>query len=190
MVIFCEDYSIRNVEEKDLPQLLEWRNSDRIRKNMLTQHIISWEEHKNWFKKISQYDKPLHFVVEYKNEMVGYCGINDYNPQNKSCTSGSYIGKVDNVPVDIALMCGYLLNVYIFERLGMKCVESDVILENKRVLKFNKMIGARVKENSKYILHTDYGDKETVTLVYEKNIVLSKLEGFLDVNVHDVNIQE
>ena len=58
------DYSMRPIEERDLELLLNWRNSERIHSLMLTDHKITWEEHYQWFKKISEYEPKRNFVFE------------------------------------------------------------------------------------------------------------------------------
>ena len=54
-------YSLRQLEEPDLPIILEWRNDESVRKNMYTDHIISIEEHKRWYANLTQRNDQLYF---------------------------------------------------------------------------------------------------------------------------------
>jgi len=48
-----EECGLRPIEEGDLATVLEWRNSERIRANMYTDHLISREEHRAGFAKVN-----------------------------------------------------------------------------------------------------------------------------------------
>lgn len=41
--------SLRLVDERDLPTIMEWRNHPKINQYMFSQHLITEEEHRNWF---------------------------------------------------------------------------------------------------------------------------------------------
>lgn len=43
------NYTLRPLEEKDLPIILEWRNSEKVHSKMLTDHKITWEEYYSWY---------------------------------------------------------------------------------------------------------------------------------------------
>ncbi|MBQ9478490.1 MAG: GNAT family N-acetyltransferase, partial [Selenomonadaceae bacterium] len=82
-------YAFREIRESDLPLLLEWRNSPRVHSKMLTDHKITWEEHKNWFKRIQDEAREGYFIFTFNGEPVGYC-----------CPGGTYLGAPDKCPRD------------------------------------------------------------------------------------------
>ena len=45
---------LRMLEYRDLDLVLQWRNTDRIRKNMFSDHIISVDEHYQWFSSLDK----------------------------------------------------------------------------------------------------------------------------------------
>ena len=54
--------------EKDLKQVLSWRNDPRIRRYMYSQNEISDDEHARWFSRVSQ-DSKRHLLIY---EVDGY----------------------------------------------------------------------------------------------------------------------
>ena len=101
------DYSMRHIEERDLRQILEWRNSDEVHSMMLTDHKITWEEHRQWFERIRQEPLKRHFVFEYQGQPVGYIGYNGFDAQTRTCTPGMYLGDRKTAPADAGLYLAY-----------------------------------------------------------------------------------
>lgn len=141
------DYSIRPIEENDLKLLLLWRNSERIHSVMLTDHKITWDEHYNWFKKISEYNPKRNFIFEYKNEPIGYIGYTDNDEKNKICSPGAYLGNnTDIIPIDAAFYLFYFTVEYAFAVLNQKALITTVFKNNKRALKIDKILGYEITE--------------------------------------------
>lgn len=134
-------YILRPIEQKDLPILLEWRNSERISSEMLSTHKITWEEHEAWFKRIRQQKTPRNFVFCYEEQVIGYMGFSDWDEENKRCSSGSYLGVITNVPIDAGLFLDYMGLEYIFSQTEMNKVWSYVFEHNKRAYKLNLLLG-------------------------------------------------
>jgi len=74
---------IERLKEKDIELVREWRNSDKIRKNMLYQEIITPEQQLKWFHSINNFNN-FYFIVEYKNRKVGLVNIKDINWEDRS----------------------------------------------------------------------------------------------------------
>lgn len=139
------DYGFRKIEKIDLELLLNWRNSERIHKVMLTDHLITMEEHEKWFENISQYNPLRNFIFTYKGKPIGYFGYTQYDSENMTCSPGSYIGEESSdIPVDAGLALAYCVNEYAFVELKMKTLISEVLDNNKRVLHLDKLLGYQV----------------------------------------------
>lgn len=143
MRLIIGDYILRPICEEDLSTVLRWRNSDRIRSKMLQQHIITWDEHIRWFKRLKKNKTPMNFILEYKYKPIGYAGFSYYDDEKKSCYSGKYIGEVDDVPVDAGIVLGYLMDVYMYDILKVETTVGSTLRSNKRVLKQN-LKGAKI----------------------------------------------
>lgn len=137
------EYSMRPIKEDDLREILEWRNSERVHSMMLTNHKISWCEHKNWYENVvSKNEVPLHFIFEYRLKRVGYIGYTEVDFVNRRCSPGAYMGNInDDVPVDAGLVLAYMSIVYPLEYLNFHKVSTIVLEYNKRVYKMDKFIG-------------------------------------------------
>lgn len=170
------DYALRTIIEEDLPQLLAWRNSPEIHSKMLTDHLITWDEHLRWFEKGKKQEPPLNFAFVYQGMLAGYGGCSMYDAENKTCDTGHYLGVNLDLPVDAGVCLSVMLSKYVFEKLGVRKIITEVFVENSRVLKFNQLIGAKIIDRFKIRkdgslkeivkIETDYDDWAKVKNVF------------------------
>lgn len=144
MKLISDDYSIRGIREEDLKMLLSWRNSDRIRNVMLTDHEITWEEHYNWFKRNEHNNPPRNLIFEYQGTPIGYIGYTDYDEENKTCSPGCYLSDNIIIPIDAGMTLFVTTMDYAFKVLGMNMLRTEVFKYNKRVVKLDKLLGYRI----------------------------------------------
>ena len=62
-----ESLHIRAMQAQDLDMVRAWRNHDKVRQHMLTQHEISPEEHAQWFEKI-QHDPQRQVMLVHEHQ--------------------------------------------------------------------------------------------------------------------------
>ncbi len=135
------DYAIREIDETDLKQLLEWRNSPEIHSKMLTDHVITWEEHLAWFNRIRNRQPVLNFAFTYQGKLAGYTGCSQFDEARKTCNPGNYLGVGLKLPLDAGLYIGELFFEYAFLSLGILEMITEVFTDNKRVVKLNRLAG-------------------------------------------------
>lgn len=162
------NYAIREIEEQDLPQLLAWRNSPEIHSKMLTDHIITWEEHLEWFNRIRKRSPVVNFAFTYNDELAGYTGCSQYDEQNKTCNPGCYLRPDVNYPIDAGLYISEFFKEYAFMTLGITKMITEVFADNKRVVRLDKISGYKIigekeitkdnKNKKVYIMSLDYED--------------------------------
>ena len=63
--------NIRPVEKKDYKKILEWRNDPDVRFNSLTQHIISIDEHKDYWNEFLKNTTNFAYIVIHNNSDIG-----------------------------------------------------------------------------------------------------------------------
>jgi UDP-4-amino-4,6-dideoxy-N-acetyl-beta-L-altrosamine N-acetyltransferase len=68
---------IRPAGDADLAQMLVWRNQPQVRANMLTQHEISAEEHRQWYERTQQDATRLLLIVEENGAPLGFVNFAD-----------------------------------------------------------------------------------------------------------------
>ena len=70
-VLRRDEYVLRPIEERDLDTVLGWRNSERIRYNMYTDHEITLDEHREWFARLQKEPVPTFMIFEYQGRPIG-----------------------------------------------------------------------------------------------------------------------
>lgn len=163
-----EEYSIRPIEEKDLPMLLDWRNSERVHSKMLTEHKITWEEHFAWFQRIKENPVKRNLIFELSGRPIGYIGYTEYDEENRSCSPGAYLGEAD-VPIDAGLVLFYMSVEYAFAELGMDRLETSIFKSNKYAMKIDKFLGYKEINGSEEIFIKNGREESAVRIFMTKD---------------------
>ncbi len=133
------DLKLRPIKENDLAMVLDWRNSEHVRRNSLTNHIIKLKEHQEWFGNLHKNSTCEWLIAEFKSEPIGVISITDINSQNSTCTWGMYIG--DNIG---NLGMGVLMEIRAIDRIfnhhGIRKLWGQA-LESNRILVTHKRFG-------------------------------------------------
>lgn len=132
-------FELTPISEKDLKQVLNWRNLKHIRENMLNNRMITWEEHCNWFQNLQSKDNGLVFIFRINGEAVGIVSFVDINLENHNCNWGFYIGNRTAPKGSGTLMAHYAIE-YIFKKYQLHKINSEVIDFNKISLNFHKKL--------------------------------------------------
>lgn len=152
-------YHLRPLRETDLHSVLEWRNSERVHSKMLTDHTITWEEHKCWFDRIKNNDPVRNLILEYQGKAVGYVGYTEYDAENDSCSPGAYMGDTENIPIEAGLYLFFLSLEYAFGELNMKRLETSVFEDNRKARKINEFLGYK-KISAQPIFYMKNGERK------------------------------
>lgn len=135
-----DDYILRPMETTDLETVWRWRNSPRIRREMYTDHEISWEEHEAWFRRVSKTGQSLHFVFEGQGRPLGVVNVVDIDQNHSRCHWGFYIGETD-APRGSGSIMGFLALDYLFEELDFHRVIGEAIATNNTSIRYHKRLG-------------------------------------------------
>ncbi len=135
-----DTYALRAMRQSDLKKVLDWRNSYRIRREMYSEHIISWEEHQNWFDRVTDTGTSLHFVFEISGRPVGVVNVTDIDRTHNRCHWGFYIGEPD-APRGSGTIMGYRALALLLEDLGFYRVIGEAICTNTASIKYHKRLG-------------------------------------------------
>ncbi|MEX1199305.1 MAG: UDP-4-amino-4,6-dideoxy-N-acetyl-beta-L-altrosamine N-acetyltransferase [Methylophaga sp.] len=84
--------SLRLVNERDLPTIREWRNHPKINQYMFSQHLISEEEHKNWFDSSLNNALRKMFIYEVDDSKLGFVQFQQRTTGLGVLEWGFYIG--------------------------------------------------------------------------------------------------
>ncbi|CAG0975254.1 UDP-4-amino-4, 6-dideoxy-N-acetyl-beta-L-altrosamine N-acetyltransferase [Geobacteraceae bacterium] len=131
---------LRPVKREDLEKLLEWRNADRIRAYMYTDHLIGWEEHAAWFERLGTNDTARALLFEVNDRPLGVVNVTRIDRLNGTCHWGFYIGEAD-APKGSGTALGYLGLEYIFGTLGIRKVTGEAFAFNEASIAFHRRLG-------------------------------------------------
>ena len=134
------DFNFRELDEKDLETVRYWRNQDHVRAVMLTDHLISADEHDDWYSRLKKDDTSFHQIVEYKGKGIGLFYVTEIDRRNNTCSWGFYVGGEHPLP-GIGAAIEYLGIEYMFETLQIRKVWAEVLAKNSKVLHMNKGFG-------------------------------------------------
>ena len=155
---FLKNIKHRSIKKSDLKNILNWRNSKKIRNEMLNNKIIKRKEHEDWFASISQDKTSEVFIFLFYDIDVGYGIINNIDKINKTCTWGMYLD-----PNYHNSGLGVLLEAYIIERIfkhhKLRKIWGEALSSNHNMLNIHKKFGftvegilkKHIKRNNKYI---------------------------------------
>lgn len=146
-----EEFHLRPVAEPDLPMLLAWRNSERVRAFMYTDHLIGEEEHRAWFQTVLRSDFPATLVFEYRGRPVGLKSFSRIDRRDNRCHWGFYLGE-EGLPRGCASAMGFLALEYIFERHGFRKLCAEAFSFNEASIRYHTRLG--FSEEGRFVKHT------------------------------------
>ncbi len=141
---------LRPAMRQDLDKLLEWRNSERIRVNMYTDHLINKEEHAAWFERLEKNRSARTLVFEVDGRPLGVVNISRIDDQNGTCHWGFYIGEPD-APKGSGTAMGALGLDYLFDTLGIRKVIGEAFAFNEASIAFHRRLG--FMEEGRFVSH-------------------------------------
>lgn len=133
-------YSLREVQESDLSQILEWRNSERIRNFSYNNSVIDPADHRRWFENLKQVSNRKVLVFECDHRPAGVVQFFDFDFEKRECKWGFYLG-LENLPRGAGSEMGRLALTYAFDRLGIDRIAGEAISHNSKSIHFHKKMG-------------------------------------------------
>ena len=142
-MLSISDVNLRDMVQKDLEMVLDWRNSESVRRSMLTDQIITLEDHKEWFRGVSKNDDCEWMIAEYEGQAVGVVSITEIKRRDATCTWGMYIGsKFSNIGI------GVLMEIHAIDRMvGYHRIRKiwGQVLKSNRIMSTHKRFGFEVE---------------------------------------------
>jgi len=132
---------LRPLTLADARQVLEWRNSDHVRKYMVTQDIIPWENHLKWVTKVIQTPESYrYFIYEADGHPLGVIGFYGFDENKTSAEWGLYIGD-ENAPKGAGeSMCRLALDWFFYEFKG-EILETFARKTNAKAIALYQKLG-------------------------------------------------
>ncbi|OMP65791.1 UDP-4-amino-4,6-dideoxy-N-acetyl-beta-L-altrosamine N-acetyltransferase [Domibacillus epiphyticus] len=137
---FLYKAELKDIQEKDLKLILDWRNQEWIRDCMYNRDVISMEQHVKWFEKLQRSETSISRIFYYGGIPYGILNVNDIDKVNKRCEWGFYIGS-DDAPRGMGTILGFTSLNYIFNHISVRKICAEVIGSNKKSISFHQKMG-------------------------------------------------
>lgn len=131
---------LRPLEERDLEQMLQWRNSDRVREYSYHDELITWEQHVNWFRGITENARFHGLIFELEGIPTGVMNFTNIDSRHKRCHWGFYIGRSDAPRGSGTFMCELAVR-YAFSELGIRKLCGEVLAYNQASIALHHKLG-------------------------------------------------
>lgn len=134
-----ESCGLRPMVQSDLSQVLEWRNSERVRQNMYSDHSITTNEHEKWFASLDP-ECTEYMVMELEGTPVALSYFTRIDSVNSMCEWGFYLGSSE-LPRGTGTIMGYLSLERAFGEKEIRKVYAEVLEFNKSSYRFFERLG-------------------------------------------------
>jgi UDP-4-amino-4,6-dideoxy-N-acetyl-beta-L-altrosamine N-acetyltransferase len=150
-------FSLKPLSKKYLDLILEWRNSPEIRNKMYTRHLISKNEHYEWFKRSENDDSKYNLLCFKEDDPVGFINFYDISQIGKTAFWGFYTG---NVAKGTGVQMEFLAIDFAFSVLQLNKLCCEVLGKNYTVAQFHRKVGFQIegKFKNQFFDGKDYDD--------------------------------
>ena len=83
----------RNIEQRDLETIRQWRNSPAIARNMFSSGEITKEQQREWYESVCRGERGFCWFVESEGQAVGYASLACAERAEDTYEVGLYIGN-------------------------------------------------------------------------------------------------
>jgi UDP-4-amino-4,6-dideoxy-N-acetyl-beta-L-altrosamine N-acetyltransferase len=146
-------------------KILNWRNQEFVRSNMISKDIITDEMHKIWFDKLDENSNYI-FIVSKNGSPFGVFSISSINFTDSCGETGSYLVSEDFQYTGLSVIAGYGLAEIAFKHIKLEKLYCRVLKDNKNALKLNINQGFKIdSERDRYycltVSKTSYYNNKT-----------------------------
>jgi UDP-4-amino-4,6-dideoxy-N-acetyl-beta-L-altrosamine N-acetyltransferase len=143
--------NVINLTEEEKLMVLNWRNSDEVRRWMFTDHLISREEHFIFINSLKENDNCYYAVIKENDQYCGTVSLQKIDFINRSCNLGIYSVQKGKG----RMMLYNLLNLW-FRVLGMNILDCELLENNKRAHALYESFGFKTAAaTSRHVLKRD-----------------------------------
>lgn len=135
--------------EKDLESVLSWRNSEKVRAVMFTDHLITPEEHRRWFETLQQKPSDRYLVFEYRGKPAGLAYFTGIDPVKARCAWGFYLGT-EKLPNGAGTVMALLALDDAFDHLPIREVIGESFKFNQKAVHYQERLGFRLSNTPQY----------------------------------------
>jgi RimJ/RimL family protein N-acetyltransferase len=119
----------RALEEKDLPELRDWRNSDHVKRTTREYRLLNMFNQKSWFEALHKNSPPhdiMFGIMNKKQILIGVCGLTYINWKNRNSEISIYLDRQNWQTTKEATDAMRLLMRYAFDELGLHKTYAEI----------------------------------------------------------------
>ncbi|MFC6334887.1 UDP-4-amino-4,6-dideoxy-N-acetyl-beta-L-altrosamine N-acetyltransferase [Paenibacillus septentrionalis] len=131
--------SFKQLCEKDLEQVLEWRTSEHVTQYMYTDIEKNIDKQREWFGKVSSDHTQFYWIIQYNNINIGLISLNQLDHHNMKATFGYYLGDLRYTMI-AGRIHPYFYN-FAFHQLGLHKLYAEVMDGNEGMMKMHLHYG-------------------------------------------------
>jgi len=132
--------TLNRLTQNDLELLRKWRNSEKIRQNMIFRDEITPDMQLNWFESINNYNN-FFYIIEFKSEKIGLIDNKGTDWQAGSTHSGLFIYEEKYINSQIPVAASLILMQIGYHILNIQVTKIKVLTSNKLAISYNKQLG-------------------------------------------------
>lgn len=129
----------REIKISDAKKILDWRKKDRITNFQFTDINNSLKLQKNWIVKSYEQADYYHWLVMFKNKLIGFISINGINLRKSEATWSWYVGEEKYFTLG-GYIPPYFYN-WVFKNLKINKIYANVFENNYNVIQIHKLHG-------------------------------------------------
>jgi UDP-4-amino-4,6-dideoxy-N-acetyl-beta-L-altrosamine N-acetyltransferase len=133
--------SFRPLQYEDKEMIRLWRNLPQVRRYMLTDHVISPEEHATWFDRVFGNPRYRHWIIRCEEEDVGLLHLYDIDDRNRRCYWGFYVAGKGVRGKNVGMFAEYFALQYVFQELQFNKLCCETLDFNRGVLRMHEAFG-------------------------------------------------
>jgi UDP-4-amino-4,6-dideoxy-N-acetyl-beta-L-altrosamine N-acetyltransferase len=133
--------SLRGIRPADQQQLLVWRNRPDVRRYMYSDHLISPQEHEEWFTAALTDPSRDYWVINMDGENVGLANLYAKSEAHKRCYWAFYLASENVRGKGVGSFTEWWVLHHVFERLGYNRLCCEVLASNQPVITMHKSFG-------------------------------------------------
>jgi UDP-4-amino-4,6-dideoxy-N-acetyl-beta-L-altrosamine N-acetyltransferase len=158
-----------NLSDAEKEMVRGWRNSDEIRKWMLSDHVISETEHMNFIENLKKGDSRFYWLFKRDGRPEGVGSFQNVDFTSTSGDLGIYSVKRGAGK----LIMKYLLYLW-FDVMAMQVLKCELLKNNSRAYEFYKRFG--FEEDAGQIAGNE-GEKDTVQMSLRRDEYFFREDG-------------
>ena len=134
---------LRIMTYADTELIVNWRNSDAVRKNFIYQALFTVESHENWIKTMVETGKVVQMIICEcgTDRPVGSVYVRDIDKTHQKAEYGIFIGEEDARKKGYGTAAAKLMIRYCFEELGLHRLFLRVYADNAQAIRSYEKAG-------------------------------------------------